>query len=1135
MTPPLRLRLIGAAALLLPDGAELALDRQGALIAARLALAGSQPRATLAALLWPGAGDARSRANLRQRLLRLKTLAGRSWVVGDQLLCLAPDVQVLPIEGVGEVVPWPELSAELLQGIEAVESGDLADWLAHARASRRAAQLRRLATEANAAEKQQRLNDAINMVRRMLVIEPQAELHHRELMRLHYLNDDRAGARAAYEHLRGLLAREFDAVPGEQTQDLLRLLMLTPAPAAPSVQVRTQPTAVALQRPPTLVGRETELATLRQALGQGGAIMLIGEAGIGKSRLLSEAMQGRADVLKVKAQAGDAGVPFAALARLLRQLLQHWPAALHAMQGGGEHAGDGRGLATLARLLPELAGVQPAANATESTPTDRMALFEAVAFLLDAAQAAAVAVDDLHFADDASLDMLTALVACERLSRLTWFFAQRPGEDSAASARLRDTLTLAQRLQTVSLPALDAEQMAGLLLSLQVSGLDAAAWAQRLVRHTGGNPLFALETLKQLGSQAGSAALLPQPPSVLALIERRLRRLSEAALGLARVAAIAGPEFCAGLAASVLQRPAVALSDAWAELEAAQVLRDEAFAHDLIFEATRRTIPAPLARHLHGCVATWMESNSSEPARLAAHWQAAGLPARAVPWLERAADRAHAQLRPIEEAGFLQQLVAAVEVEDPARAVRVLLRLAPVRVEAQGFEAAAAPLERALQLASDGPLRLQALNLLSEIQLNRLMPDASAQSAEQAFALARELGAEAAAAEAVLRWHRALCMAGRAAQGEAVWQAQQGWMATVSWRNAECVSDRGWVLDRLGRPREARAWHQRALAMAQAGHRPIDEAVVLGNLAQSLLLSGEPGAAASVLDRAEALSARHQGLHGASDYMAVHRGMAAAALGRFADALQHFDKALADTAHQSSAARHAVLAHRAMLWASIGQRSRALADAAPVMQQPALPPWMKARAHLAIALTSTQPHDLAAGLERAIQALGDPAQVALDAPVRLRLNLLAADGSSNKATAQAAALRATRAMLRQARRDGHKGLRWAAHWTAAQLAVACGQHLVARRHARACNARPAGELAPLVTDGAWWHGLWQVWRALGDPPRALAARAAGLGWIEQTLHQQLPPEFHTSFRDAVDAHRTLISGMPFPLKSALHS
>ena len=93
------------------------------------------------------------------------------------------------------------------------------------------------------------------------------------------------------------------------------------------------------------------------------------------------------------------------------------------------------------------------------------------------------------------------------------------------------------------------------------------ALAGPLLRHTGGNPLFVLETLKQ-GLTDGSLARgeLPRPLSVGALIERRLQRLSEPALTLARVAAIAGVDFSIELAEAAIGVRAVQLASAWAEL-----------------------------------------------------------------------------------------------------------------------------------------------------------------------------------------------------------------------------------------------------------------------------------------------------------------------------------------------------------------------------------------------------------------------------------------------------------------------------------------------------------------------------------------------------------------------------------------
>ena len=76
----------------------LALDHHAAWMPARLALVGSQRRTELAPLVWPDASAVRARANLRQRLLRLKALASEEWLAGDVLLSLAAHVAVLPTD-----------------------------------------------------------------------------------------------------------------------------------------------------------------------------------------------------------------------------------------------------------------------------------------------------------------------------------------------------------------------------------------------------------------------------------------------------------------------------------------------------------------------------------------------------------------------------------------------------------------------------------------------------------------------------------------------------------------------------------------------------------------------------------------------------------------------------------------------------------------------------------------------------------------------------------------------------------------------------------------------------------------------------------------------------------------------------
>ena len=224
--------------------------------------------------------------------------------------------------------------------------------------------------------------------------------------------------------------------------DAARLPNLAPAPLSP-----------ALQRTPRCVGHDAELAHLRQCLAENGALLLLGEAGLGKSRLLAEAVAARSDVLAVKAQTGDAGGPYA----------------------------------TLSRLLPELRS--EAAPPAPPPEASRLLLQDAVQALLVGGGHTVIVVDDLHFADAASLEMLAALVSAEPLSGLAWLFAQRPGEGGDAARGFGDALIDSGRLLPIRLAPLDEAAVAQLLRSLGLPALDVPAWAPRLQRHTGGNPL----------------------------------------------------------------------------------------------------------------------------------------------------------------------------------------------------------------------------------------------------------------------------------------------------------------------------------------------------------------------------------------------------------------------------------------------------------------------------------------------------------------------------------------------------------------------------------------------------------------------------------------------------------------------
>lgn len=379
-----------------------------------------------------------------------------------------------------------------------------------------------------------------------------------------------------------------------------------------------------LSRPPRLVGRDLALAQLRRAERDAQLAVVVGEAGMGKTRLLQELLSGRGDAVHAQARPGDATIPYATLSRLLRAV-----AANHGLR------------------LAEVAELAPLFAVGSVAPTTAQRLADSVAAQLALAQSRGLrllAADDLHFADVASVELLLALTGSPALVTLRWVLAHRPLAAAAADAPLLAALQDTEPVCWLSLQPLDEGQLRDFVRSMELERLDADELATGLARHTGGNPLYVLETLRALVELPGAGAL-PRPHSVGQLIDRRLARLSPAAMNLARVAAIAVPDFSIELAEQALATPAWLLADAWRELEAAQVLRAEAFAHDLVHEAVLRSMPDTVARRAHREVAVFLSGRGAEPARVAAHWLAGGDGSRAGVAFREAALRARASSR----------------------------------------------------------------------------------------------------------------------------------------------------------------------------------------------------------------------------------------------------------------------------------------------------------------------------------------------------------------------------------------------------------------------------------------------------------------------------------------------------------
>ncbi len=1081
-----------------PDGRTWLLDGLVALLAAWLALAGPQPRDQAARHLWPHTDTTRARGNLRQRLLRLKVQAGWPWIDGQDALALAPTLQLRLLS-----------NEPLLPELAEPADDTLALWLQGARRSWQQAQSGELQQRLHQAEARQDLDAALALATEWVALQPAAEQPRRALARVHYLRNDRGSALQELDALAAMLQRVHAAEASAATRELRRLIERSQA------EPPRGETPAVLLRPPRLVGRDAELAQLRQALAARTPCLLVGEAGLGKSRLMAEALADRPDALLVKAQAGDAGVPYATVARLLRRLIETRPTALPAGPAAG----------ALARLLPELQAT-PAAAAWPARG-GRLALHEALRALWHRSGVRTVALDDLHFADEASLELLQPLLADDRLADVAWLLSRRPAEGPSALAALSDALMAARRLHTVLLAPLDEGGVAELLTSLQL-GLDGS-WAQRLHRHTGGNPLFLLETLQQLQAADVAQGRLPPSATVAALIDRRLKDLSPAAMALARVAALAGPDFNAELAEQVSGKPALDLADAWAELQAAQVLRGQVFAHDLVLEAVLRGIPQPIARHLQGAVARCLQSQGGEPARLAAHWLAAGDEPQAVPWLSLAAERAAAALRPREACGFLVQAVEiAARTESPATPMRLglLMRLFDIEEVIIGTRAALPRLQQAAQAAhaahsidnAASLLRVQARRAQAALDLIDIADavERSGQALQQALAR----GADDVAADMACCHAQALVLADRLPEAERVLQAHWPLVESLPEPQSHHFGARASVLDDAGRPHEARPYHLRGIAIARAQGHHAEVVAANVSLAVGHVFTGTLDAADACLDEAERLRQTLDDAGGGRYSTTSVRATVARLRGRYAQALDLLGQAIETDSDQRTARLPVLRLRRALVWALIGQWTRAQQDLA-ADGYPGLPSWVSARAawlRAELAAARGQPADAAWAPALALARQDSGMLRTMREPILGLAALRESDAAVGLLQAQR--------LHGAAETDGLHGLRWSHSWTCALLALRAGQPALARLHAKACLQRPEhqppGELGP----GRWWHGLWQVGLALGDHEMARAAREQGLAWIQHTLQRELPSAFHASFCDAVAVHRALLAGVP---------
>ena len=1097
------LRLSDTAQIDLPGAPAVTLAPRDAALLAWLAIEGPTSRDRLASLLWPASTDAQARTTLRQRLFKLRKQVGAEVAVGTRQLVLA--------DGVGHDL---QDANELLGDLVLQGAPEFNAWLEGRREQLRTSEREALQRQAQALEDAGDLSTALRVAQALLRLDPVSEAAHRHVIRLHYLRGEPAAALLAFDHCERMLKDEVGTLPSAETLALLHSIGRGALPGA-GANMRPAAPAVVL-RPPLLIGRAALWSALNAAWNVRSAAVVYGEPGMGKTRLLLDMACSRGDAVLITSRPGDARVPFSLLTRLVRGLV------------GRRSADLGSGVRReLARLLPELGEAEAMQN-----DADRARFVNAVTSLL--AEAATdglggVIVDDLQYADAASAEMLQHLAGAD--DRLAWLAACRTAEVSARTESLIDELTRARRAQRYELQPLTDAQVGELLASLAIDGLSGAALAAEIARHTSGNPLYILETLKLMLTQdvAGlrRPGVLPVAGSVKALIEQRIGHLTPRAIRLARCAAVAGQDFSPELASHALGADALDLADPWLELERAQILRDGGFAHDLICEVVLASVPASIAGELHRAIARHLQAIGASAAHLAAHLEAGGDAAGAAARWVAAGREARAALRFAEAADAFE------------RAAVLYARLSQ---RLDGFEAAALMLKacREIDLSERSACALQLLEQLASTPIHRAV--ASAERAETS-AMKGDFAATREHAEAGLHELAGLADSTDATDGaQPLLRAQlrRSLAAVHVWRGETALALAALRavqpdVERLGGPKqrfdllqslaivldhndetvEALQRHHEAIALATSHGDVAGTAQSVLNLAIAQHDVGDMRAAQHTLERAAGLLAAIPDVQRSYSSFDFNQGLIARGRADYTHALDCFDRAIAQARRQTPGWLPLMVAHRAQALIFVGQHARAqqeLDQAQPSVATPLLArtKWRAVRE----LLERTLGRDTDGVLETIVEEL--PRHGRRLTQWRLRAAMLARRGNAAAQLAQAEAL------LAEVRVAGRMGLVIHVAARAAALASALQRHDAATRHAR----EGLSLMRTLDADDAYPGEVLALFGsalAQAGAGEAQAVMARAVAWVRATAAARVPLEFRDRFVHRNPVNRRLLA------------
>lgn len=624
-----------------------------------------QSRSHLAGMFWPDSTDSQARTNLRRELHQLRSLLGEDNALVSEATTLAwqdvegcrVDVRMFLRERQSALAAerGGDLEGLVSHGQAAVDAyrgpllpGWYDDWVLDARESlqQQCVDLcgRVLAGLFESGDQSRRLT----LARRRIQLAPLEEVGYQQLMGLQAEVGDRAGAMTTYHRCASVLEQELGVTPSPTTVKAMHALIGEPSDAPRPGRVSPGNAERSASVGPSMIGRQHELDVLgdrwRRALaGQPGMAIVTGEAGVGKSRLVSEfalvAARNRAVVASARCIGASGRIALAPVADWLRapQLL------------AAEEALEPVWRAEVDRLVPRGSSVASPSDSSRAKVDawQRLRFFEGLArAVLVVDRPTLLLLDDLQSCDNDTMLWVVFLLGLATDAPLLVVATARDDElaDNLEVLSSVRSLRSAGRLTELNLGPLSTLETAGVsrqMLGRALSDDDVAL----LQSATGGYPLYVVEAIRNAAASSDGVAVAAD--DVSSVLHQRLTNASDTAREIAGLASAVGRDFDLELMSEASDLDADAVVRAVDELWRRRILRQSGqgydFSHDLLRDAAYTSVP-PARRWLHHrrlaqAIELLHPGQLDDVAvQLAHHHARSGRPDRALPFYARAAE-----------------------------------------------------------------------------------------------------------------------------------------------------------------------------------------------------------------------------------------------------------------------------------------------------------------------------------------------------------------------------------------------------------------------------------------------------------------------------------------------------------------